>query len=871
MTILRKILLFTFALAVGIGAYMAYRFFTNPPAIPVGGGYTIVKSESPSKQLDDAKGAIGETVIGQTEISEFNLLDAQGNIKSRFGFDRLVHSEGFEWELVNPYVNIFDDKYTCNVKSATGFIRIEMVGAKPVPVSARLSDKVSIDFKTTEGDRDCQITLDSLNYDIERNSFESAGEVIFTAENIKMAGKGMSLVYNPLDNRIELLKIPALDYITISEQKLKTSSQSEDKPLQEPKSQPTATAAENGVFYEFILNDNVNITTEKDKISATSVRISNILWGDSAKSQSIQSGQPQEQSQDVAQQESLPQKSPDGFEYWQPQPKPAKQPETQVAEYETTEIHITCDGGLTFRPHTTTGELIERAIDLIGSPVTIDSERFVAESPYLWYGLDSKTLRLDSRNQGEVSLVSADGKATLKASGSIFWNEEKSIATVKGPGAIYAAGENDTRQTRLNFTDTITAYMPGRILQKVEVFGGFDADISGSNPAKVSSRNALVGFSDSGNLNRLQLSDNVVVSSSQGGVKADLVIVDFLAFEDGSQEPVKAIATGNAELVGFSDKSYLPVLSAAKIEYEFKEQIATASGSIELKFNIPSTEGKKDLPLIIRADENVVYRANAGYIEFNKNVRGISTSEFANYNEQSRFQCDKLLVYLAENPQDQTATLSQLLLEGEKVVLENKRYTDKGLISIINLECKEFAYDAVSGIMTAKGEGNIKVNNRNVIGTTDNNEISFGGPCYALIENFSSLVFDTKQNIIDAAGSGKMLHIGYVPIMPDGNVGTRRLIDAGKIRINLSTTPEGKTNVSHITATNKVSYYEPDKYQLIGDKLLFDASTSIVRIDGTKSNPCVLNSTLVDFIEYNIKTGTIKSSLGSVSSIPAGN
>ena len=124
MAVLRKIILFVIALVVGIGAYFAYQLVTKPPAIEVGGGYTVVKTEKPAQILDDSQGSIGDTVIGQTEVSEFNLLDADGNLKSRFGFDKLVHSEGTEWELEKPYVDMYDPKYTCRVRAKGGLINI---------------------------------------------------------------------------------------------------------------------------------------------------------------------------------------------------------------------------------------------------------------------------------------------------------------------------------------------------------------------------------------------------------------------------------------------------------------------------------------------------------------------------------------------------------------------------------------------------------------------------------------------------------------------------------------------------------------------------------------------------------------------------
>ena len=48
-----------------------------------------------------------------------------------------------------------------------------------------------------------------------------------------------------------------------------------------------------------------------------------------------------------------------------------------------------------------------------------------------------------------------------------------------------------------------------------------------------------------------------------------------------------------------------------------------------------------------------------------------------------------------------------------------------------------------------------------------------------------------------------MLHIGYIPILPDGNMGTQRLVDAGRLELSY-TEHNGKSIVSSLKATDKV-------------------------------------------------------------------
>ncbi len=878
MAFFRKILLVFLALGICIGAYLGYHYYSNPPAIEVGGGYKIVKVEpTPPPKEPAHEGRIGETVIGQTDISEFNLLDAAGNVKSRFGFKKLVHSEGFEWELEAPYVNIYDSGYNCNVVSDSGFIRIEMVAGKPVPVSARLIDNVVINFKTRDGGRDCRIDLDRLNYDIERNRFESDGKVVVKAEDMEMNGTGMTLVYNPENDRIELLKIAELDFIKITETRLKSAvSEGSFSKAQQDKTVVKDTAG--GVFYEFILDNNVTVLTDGNTINASTVRISNILWDDKRPAQASDGKQTDAEKNVPAK----PAASSDGFKYWQPddtaQEISAQIAATQRPEYETvTRLHVTCDGGLVLRPHKPQAYngTIQRSLDIIGEPVAITSPQFTAKSPYLWCGIDDKTLRLFSQGKGNVVLSTSDGKGSLETAESVFWNNAQETATVKGPGVINLVNDEDAKypDAVVNFSDTVVMKMAESNISQIRVSGGFNAEMTGANAATVSSRDALMTFEGDNLLSMINLSNDVKASSPHGGVTADTVDIVFANDEDGQPKPQTAIAAGNAKLLGGGQaEGYHPVLSANRINYSFVDESAVASGNIELTFSIPASEqtGSSNVPMVINADQDVVYRAADGYIEFNENVRGVSLTQRQHFSEQAEFKCDKLKVYLDNTNADATTpgTLKRLVLEGEKVVLEDKRFTPLELVSMVNLECSGFEYDFEKGLMTASGPGSIKVNNRGVRGKSSDTEMKLGGPCYALIENFSLLRIDTLAEKITAESNGKMVHIGFIPILPDGKTGTQRLIDAGRIVLDYQRQPDGSPKITVANATGKVYYYEPDKYQLIGDNLTYDAKTSLVRIMGTPSNPCVLNSTLVEAIEYNILTGGIKTAISGVSTVP---
>ena len=114
--------------------------------------------------------------------------------------------------------------------------------------------------------------------------FESDDQLRLIADDMEMVGKGMTLVYNPENNRIELLKIPDLDYIEIKERRLKLEDgtvESRSDSLARKAAGSGKLNPQEGVLYEFILDENVKILTENETINASNVRISNILWGQS--------------------------------------------------------------------------------------------------------------------------------------------------------------------------------------------------------------------------------------------------------------------------------------------------------------------------------------------------------------------------------------------------------------------------------------------------------------------------------------------------------------------------------------------------------------------------------------------------------------
>ena len=68
---------------------------------------------------------------------------------------------------------------------------------------------------------------------------------------------------------------------------------------------------------------------------------------------------------------------------------------------------------------------------------------------------------------------------------------------------------------------------------------------------------------------------------------------------------------------------------------------------------------------------------------------------------------------------------------------------------------------------------------------------------------------------------------------------------------------DGQAELSTLTASAGVTY-EDDKNQFAGNELFYDHDNSIMKVTGDRIQPCYFNGTLVDGIEYNLKTGKVK-------------
>jgi len=103
------------------------------------------------------------------------------------------------------------------------------------------------------------------------------------------------------------------------------------------------------------------------------------------------------------------------------------------------------------------------------------------------------------------------------------------------------------------------------------------------------------------------------------------------------------------------------------------------------------------------------------------------------------------------------------------------------------------------------------------------------------------------------------LWLHYVPVV-DGvhDLDSIATASAPLVEALLVETPDGRTELSSLTATGGIDVNDlSNGNHFLGTDLYYDHKTSIMRVIGDESKPCLCNGALVDEIEYNVTTGKL--------------
>ncbi len=536
----RKIIIVVAVLFVTAAGFYGYIRLTGSTAIRLP---ERPSGEKPTDQWPSQQpGQVGQTVIHAVQQSRYTVLDpVTKKIKRVLGFSKLLNpgAQSSYWQLEQPYMEVYEDRYRCRIEANEGTVQVERAGDSVIPKDASLSGKVVIRLLPEPSSgrfAPADIYLDQVSYSSERSEFSTDGAVRLLSSQAKLDGKGMLLIYNPATGRIEYFQIRELAGLRLKNfvhSSLFSSPPAGDAPAQTAGQTDTDTesfAAEpnqpvplkQGAYYRCSLNDDVVIHYGRQLIveGAEQVNITNLFWGGSSRSDSGGAGGASAEGQDVS--------APDDAQLrWD---GPADIPPDDDAS----DIFIKCGGGIIVEPIEGLFREDQQAgasalsVNMTGSPLQIFRlEPAMSDKPLplvscrdLHYLPGQEVLNLYAVEPYVISLYFGDGENSLETFGSVLWDRKAQQAFVSGPGTIRfhtnTAGR-ESKASEMNFLggmellfaqgpDLSTASLQ---LKAVNLAGGMSAALQGKNLLYTQAQTASFEFASSSRLSCADLSGDV--------------------------------------------------------------------------------------------------------------------------------------------------------------------------------------------------------------------------------------------------------------------------------------------------------------------------------------------------------------------------
>ena len=215
----RKLYVWLISAGAVLVIYLLYNLISRTPPIEIdtGAKFADTAAESNTGEFDSKIGMVGGVGVGTIQKAKYTHLNAKKQVDREFGFEKLLHAEGDEWEIEKPYMNIFRGNLKCYMTADEGKVQVEDAVGRATPKDATLTGNVVIHILPEKGSniKEGFIYLDDVIFISEKSQFSTAGPVKFTSQDAQMLGKGLELVYNDELDRLEFLKIIALETLRI--------------------------------------------------------------------------------------------------------------------------------------------------------------------------------------------------------------------------------------------------------------------------------------------------------------------------------------------------------------------------------------------------------------------------------------------------------------------------------------------------------------------------------------------------------------------------------------------------------------------------------------------------------------------------------
>ncbi len=297
---------------VMLAVYLLVSWLSETPRIDIDTEAKFTKTVADSNVGDfgGEVGMIGDVGVETIQKAKYAHLNKDKKVDREFGFEKLLHVAGDEWDIEKPFMNIFRRNFRCHITADKGKVQVEAGVDRPRPKDATLTGNVVIHILPESGSdiKESYVYLDDVVFISEESQFSTVGPVKFVSQHAQMNGTGMELVYNDELGHLEFLRIIHLETLrlkTSSEASLfsppqtdaagsaGTSSQVQTEPPLEPvaadvpqETEPSPTASTQvaeqaeGERYKCVFSKNVVIDCPQQLIFADELFINNITSGE---------------------------------------------------------------------------------------------------------------------------------------------------------------------------------------------------------------------------------------------------------------------------------------------------------------------------------------------------------------------------------------------------------------------------------------------------------------------------------------------------------------------------------------------------------------------------------------------------------------
>ncbi len=212
----RKFYVWLISLGAVLVIYLLYSWISKTPPIDIDAGkeFTDTIADGNLGGFVGEGGRIGDVYVPAIRKARFTDFDKETKeVIREWGFEKLLHDAGEEWDIEKPYMNIFRRSFKCYITSDKGRVRVETAVGMVSPKDVTLTENVVIHIlpQNDSNIKESFIYLDDVDFISEKSQFSTRGPVKFISQDTQMLGRGLELIYNEELDRLEFFRIIHLE------------------------------------------------------------------------------------------------------------------------------------------------------------------------------------------------------------------------------------------------------------------------------------------------------------------------------------------------------------------------------------------------------------------------------------------------------------------------------------------------------------------------------------------------------------------------------------------------------------------------------------------------------------------------------------